>query len=228
MPPENRTRILVVEDDAAILVGLREKLILEGFEVVTAEDGEAAQDRLGAEPPDLMILDLMLPRLDGLSVLRWLRRRNATLPVLILSARGREEEKVAGLKAGADDYLVKPFGLDELLARVEALLRRARGPEEAVTFGEIRVDPARKKVTRKGAEVILSRKELDLLVYLVKNRDRVVSREDILDRVWGHFASSADRAVDYHILNLRKKLEPDPGTPRHILTRHGLGYQLVS
>ena len=224
---QETTHVLVVEDDAAILLGLREKLVLEGYRVSTAEDGEAAQQRLAGDPPDLVILDLMLPKLDGLSVLRWLRKRDAALPVLILSARDREEEKVAGLKAGADDYLVKPFGLEELLARVEALVRRARGPADPFTFGEVTVDPLRRKVMREGAEVILSRKELELLLYLVKHRDRVVSREQILDGVWGHFASSAGRAVDYHVLNLRRKLEVDPGNPRHILTRHGLGYELV-
>jgi len=222
------TRILVVEDDPAILTGLEEKLAIEGYRVKTAADGEAAQDRLAEEAFDLVVLDLMLPKLDGLSVLRWLRKRDRELPVLILSAKGREEDKVAGLKAGADDYLAKPFGLSELLARVEALIRRARGPAEPIAIGPVTFDPVRQRVERNGEAVELSRKELDLLAYLVRNRGRVVSREQILDAVWGHFASSADRAVDYHILNLRKKLEPDPGRPQHIVTRHGLGYELVS
>jgi two-component system response regulator RegX3 len=221
------TRILVVEDDPAILTGLEEKLTLEGYAVQTAADGEAAQDRLAEGSFDLVVLDLMLPRLDGLSVLRWLRKRDRALPVLILSAKGREEDKVAGLRAGADDYLAKPFGLSELLARVEALIRRARGPGEPVAIGSVTYDPVRRRVAlRSGEEVELSRKELDLLAFLVRNRGRVVSREQILDAVWGHFAASAERAVDYHILNLRKKLEPDPGRPKHIVTRHGLGYEL--
>jgi len=221
------TRILVVEDDPAILTGLKEKLTLEGYAVQTAADGEAARDRLAEASFDLVVLDLMLPRLDGLSVLRWLRKRDRELPVLILSAKGREEDKVAGLKAGADDYLAKPFGLGELLARIEALIRRARGPVEPVAIGSITYDPVRRRVElRSGEEVELSRKELDLLAFLVRNRGRVVSREQILDAVWGHFASSAERAVDYHILNLRKKLERDPGRPRYIVTRHGLGYEL--
>jgi two-component system alkaline phosphatase synthesis response regulator PhoP len=194
---------------------------------VVARDGEEARDRLADEPPHLVILDLMLPKLDGLSVLKWLRKRQKELPVLILSARGREEEKVEGLRAGADDYLAKPFGLKELMARIEALLRRTRGPDEPFTFDEVLIDFQRRKVLKKGKEVTLSRKELEILFFLVRHRDRVVSREEILEAVWGYFASSAERAVDFHILNLRRKLEPDPGSPRHILTRHGLGFELI-
>jgi DNA-binding response OmpR family regulator len=223
----SRGRILVVEDDRAILAGLREKLALEGYEVLTALDGEEARERLADERLDLVVLDLMLPKLDGIAVLRWLRRRLPELPVLILSARGREEDKVEGLRAGADDYLQKPFGLKELMARIEALLRRARGPDAPFTFGEVTVDFRRRKVFRAGREVVLSRKELELLFFLARRQDRVVSRDEILDGVWGHLASSAARAVDYHMLNLRRKLEKDPSRPRHLLTRHGLGYQLA-
>jgi DNA-binding response OmpR family regulator len=223
----SKGRILVVEDDPAILLALREKLTLEGYEVIEAADGEAARDRLAEKPPDLVLLDLMLPKLDGLSVLRWLRKHDRELPVLILSAKGREEEKVEGLRAGADDYLAKPFGLKELMARVEALLRRARGPQAPLEIGGIVVDFQRRKVFREGKEIDLSRKELEILLFLARHRDRVVSREEILEAVWGYFASSAERAVDYHILNLRKKIEDDPASPRRIVTRHGLGFQLV-
>ncbi len=223
----SKARILVVEDDPAILEGLKEKLSLEGYEAILARDGEEARDRLSESPLDLVVLDLMLPKLDGLSVLRWLRKKFAELPVLILSAKGREEEKVEGLRAGADDYLAKPFGLKELMARLEALLRRARGPEEPLAFGEVTVDFGRRQVRRGKKEVPLSRKELEVLFYLARHRDRAVSREEIFDAVWGYFAESEARAVDYHILNLRRKLEPDPRAPRHLLTRHGLGYQLA-
>jgi DNA-binding response OmpR family regulator len=219
-------RILVVEDDAAILEALKEKLEIEGYEVSAAEDGEAARDRLAESRPDLVILDLMLPKLDGLSVLRWLRKKDARLPVLIVSAKGREEEKVEGLRAGADDYLAKPFGLKELMARVEALLRRSLG-EGTVKAGGLEIDLARRKVFRKGKEVPLSRKEIEVLLFLARNRDRAVSREEIQSAVWGLFAESDERAVDFHILNLRRKLEDDPARPRHIVTRHGLGFQLV-
>ena len=220
-------RILVVEDDPAILTGLGEKLRMEGYEVVTAADGEEARDRLAAGRLDIVVLDWMLPRLDGLAVLKWLRKHYTRLPVLILSAKGREEEKVEGLRAGADDYLAKPFGLKELMARIEALLRRARGPEKSLTFGEVTVDFTRRRVLRGKREVPVSRKEIEVLFFLAQNSERIVSREEILDAVWGRFAASAERAVDFHILNLRKKLEPDPAAPRYLLTRHGLGYQLV-
>ncbi len=222
----SKGRILVVEDDHAIRTALNEKLSIEGYTVLKAEDGEQARDRLADDTPDLVILDIMLPKLDGLSVLRWLRGLWPTLPVLILSAKGQEEEKVEGLKAGADDYLAKPFGLKELMARIEALLRRVRGPEAPISFGDVTVELGAKKVTRDGQEVVLSRKELELLFFLTRHRDRVVTREDILDGVWGYDAGSTERAVDYHILNLRRKLEKDPSSPTHILTRHGLGYQL--
>lgn len=208
-------------------MGLVEKLQLEGYAVTTAADGEAACERLGGELPELIVLDLMLPKLDGLSVLRWLRKKGMSLPVLILSAKGREEEKVEGLRAGADDYLAKPFGLDELLARIEALLRRARGPMETLAFGDVEIDFVRRRVLRHGAEVALSRKELDLLFFLARRRDRIVTRDEILDAVWGHLAASTARAVDFHIVHLRRKLEADPKSPRHILTRHGFGYQLA-
>ncbi len=223
----SRGRVLVVEDDRAIRIGLREKLTLDGYEIVEAVDGEEARDKLADGPLDLVILDLMLPKLDGLSVLKWLRKSFPDLPVLILSARGREEEKVEGLRAGADDYLAKPFGLKELMARVEALLRRARGPEGSVAFGDVTVDMAARKVLRAGNEVTLSRRELDVLCFLIRRRGRVVSREEIHDAVWGRFAESAERSIDFHILNLRKKLEPDPAEPKHILNRHGLGFELV-
>ena len=224
----SRARILVVEDDPAILAGLREKLRMEGHEVLAVEDGEVALGALADEPFDLVILDLMLPKLDGLSVLRRLRKRSATLPVLILSAKGREDDKVEGLRAGADDYLAKPFGLRELVARIDALLRRARKAVKTLAFGDVRVDVERRKVLVRGREAALSRKELDILLFLARNEGRAVTRAEVLAAVWGHFASSADRAVDFHILNLRRKLEADPEAPRHIVTRYGEGYELVT
>ena len=222
----SRARILVVEDDPGIVAGLREKLRTEGYEVHAALDGEAARDALAAGPLDLVILDLMLPRLDGLSVLRWLRKRTRSLPVLILSAKGREEEKVEGLRAGADDYLAKPFGLRELMARIEALLRRAGGPERTVKLGGVLLDLKSRKVYRGKLEVRLSPKEADILFLLARNPGRTVTREEILEAAWGSWSESATRAVDFHILHLRRKIEPDPANPRYILTRHGAGYEL--
>ena len=220
-------RILVVEDDRAILTALTEKLRLEGYEVSQAKDGEEAQRCLNDAPFDLVVLDLMLPRMDGLTLLRWLRKKRSALPVLIVSAKGREEEKVEGLRAGADDYLAKPFGLKELMARVEALLRRAGGPRRTLTFGDVTVDLDRKKVCRKKEEVPLSSKEIEILIYLGRNLGRSVSRDELLSAIWGCFASSSARSVDFHILNLRKKLEEDPASPRHIVTHHGSGYELI-
>lgn len=217
----------MVEEDEAILAGLVEKLQLEGYHVTSATDGEAARDLLADELPELVVLDSMLPKLDGLSVLRRLRRREASLPVLIPSAKGREEEKIEGLRAGADDYLAKPFGLGKLLARIEGLLRRARRPTEGLSFGDVEIDFVGRRVLRAGREVVLSCKELDLLFFLARRRDRSVTREEILDAVWGHLAASTARAVDFHIVNLRRKLEVDPKTPRYIVTRHDLGSQLA-
>jgi two-component system alkaline phosphatase synthesis response regulator PhoP len=223
----SRARILVVEDDPAIITALTEKLRLEGHEVEEARDGEDARRRLGDEAFDLLVLDLMLPKIDGLTLLRWLRKKTRSLPVLIVSAKGREAEKVEGLRAGADDYLAKPFGVAELLARVEALLRRSRGPAKSFAFGDAILDLERKAITRKGREVPLSPKEMEVLAYLARNAERTVPRDEILTAVWGCFASSGARTVDFHILNLRRKLEPDPDSPKHIVTRHGWGYQLV-
>ena len=222
----SKGRILVVEDDPSTLLGLEEKLRMEDYEVSSAADGEAAREKLADEAFDLMVLDLMLPKLDGLSVLRWVRKRPSALPVLILSAKGREEEKVEGLRAGADDYLAKPFGLKELMARVEALLRRSRGLEKVLSFGDVKVDFQKRKVFRGRREVDLSRKEMDVLFFLARHHDRVVTRDEILSAVWGYFASSAERAVDFHVLNLRRKLERDPSAPRHLVTHHGQGYKL--
>ena len=222
----SRGRIIVVEDDPGILSGLREKLRGEGYEVREAMDGEAARDALAVGPLDLVVLDLMLPRLDGLSVLRWLRRRTRSLPVLILSAKGSEAEKVEGLGAGADDYLAKPFGLRELMARIEALLRRAGGPDRTLTLGSVRLDLKTRKAYRGQREVRLSPKEADILFLLARNSGRTVTREEILEAAWGSWSESATRAVDFHILHLRRKIEPDPANPRYILTRHGSGYEL--
>jgi len=219
--------ILIVEDDAAILTGLRAKLEIDGYLVSTATDGETARRWLEVASPDLLVLDIMLPELDGLSVLRWLRRKDSSLPVLILSARGREEQKVEGLRAGADDYLAKPFGLTELTARLDALLRRARGNDASLRLGSVEIDLERSRVTREGAEVALSKKELALLMFLVRRRNQVLPREMILASVWGDISVSDARSVDYHMVNLRKKLESNPKQPEYLITRHGLGYELV-
>jgi len=220
------TTIAVVEDDPALLLGLEEKLSREGFRVIATADGEEAIERLGKEPPDLVVLDLMLGGIDGFEVCRWLRKRYPRMPILILSAKGREDDKVEGLRTGADDYMTKPFGLRELLARIHALLRRA-GPGGAFSFGKVRVDFEKGCVHVGKEELRLSRIEFELLRFFVRNEGRVLTREEILDGVWGYGEPPAPRTVDFHILVLRRKLEEDPASPRHFLTVPTMGYRFV-
>jgi DNA-binding response OmpR family regulator len=220
-------RILIVEDDEAIRTGLVAKLELDGHVVSAVADGVAAQRAIESWAPDLVLLDLMLPALDGISVLKWLRRRDRKLPVLILSARGREEQKVEGLRAGADDYLAKPFGLDELAARIDALLRRAHPVAETVLAGDLEIDLAAERVRRGGAAVELSPTEWRLLAFLVQHPG-THARERIHLAVWDDPHASDARTVDYHVMHLRRKLEADPADPRHLVTRHGRGYEWVA
>ncbi len=221
--------ILVVEDDADLAFGLGNNLEIEGYQVRVVGDGPAALATLADSRFDLVILDLMIPGLDGLKVLRMLRARHDPTPVLILTARGQEEDKVRGLRLGADDYVTKPFGVLELLARVEALLRRAR-PARAggplVTFGRIEVDAAVRRVRRGVEEVALSPKEFDLLWALAEAEGAVLSRHDLMQRVWGYRATVLSRTVDTHMAELRRKLEEDPAAPRHLVTVRKVGYRL--
>jgi two-component system alkaline phosphatase synthesis response regulator PhoP len=221
------SRVLVVEDNADLAVGLRNNLEIEGYEVEVAVDGGAGLAAARARPPDLVILDLMLPGLDGFRVLKSLRQE-AGPPVLILTARGEEADKVRGLKLGADDYVTKPFGLLELLARVEALLRRGqRGPGARVLrFGRVEVDVGARVVRRGGQVLELAPKELDLLVALLDADGAAVSRLDLLRCVWGYSAAAVTRTVDTHVAELRRKVEDDPSRPRHLLTVRKVGYRL--
>jgi DNA-binding response OmpR family regulator len=219
------TRVLIVEDNADLAYGLRNNLEIEGYEVEVAADGARGLDRARAAPPELLILDLMLPELDGFRVLRALRAEGFAMPVLILTARGEEADKVRGLKLGADDYVTKPFGLLELLARVEALLRRnVRRALDA--FGDVEIDRATRTVTRAGAAVELAPKEYDLLLALFDRDGAVVSRLDLMRRVWGYSDAVVTRTIDTHVAELRRKLEDDPARPRHILTARKVGYRL--
>lgn len=223
-----RGRILVIEDEAALRLALSDRLASEGFEVSTAEDGDSGYERAATEPVDLVILDVMLPGRSGFDVCRDLRRDGIDVPVLMLTARGEVIDRVLGLKLGADDYLVKPFETVELLARVEALLRRARPDTEGGTFafGEVRVDFRRMTVTRAGEPVELSALEFRLLRFLVERRGEVLDRETLLDEVWGYDADVYSRTVDQHVATLRKKIEADPRHPRYLVTVHGAGYKL--
>ncbi|HEX2095445.1 MAG TPA: response regulator transcription factor [Longimicrobiaceae bacterium] len=226
------SRILVVEDNANLAYGLATSLELEGHQVSVAETGPEGLRSAREADPDLIILDLMLPEMDGYRVLKTLREEGASVPVLILTARGEEADKVLGFRLGADDYVTKPFGLLELLARVEALLRRTRpatanGAGEVLRFGTVEVHPGSRLVRREGAEVQLTPKEFDLLMALVRRGGGVASRLELLAEVWGHRAAVMTRTVDMHVAQLRRKLEEDPADPRHIVTVWKAGYRLA-
>lgn len=232
--PLTMPRILIVEDNPDLAYGLRTGLEIEGYEVQLAENGETGLERARAWRPDLVMLDLMLPGMDGYRVLKTLRESGSEVPVLILTARGEEADKVLGFRLGADDYVTKPCGVLELLARVGALLRRSRMSEHKGTvtgdtmerFGAVEINPASRTVTKEGTPVALSPKEFDLLLALVRRRGAVASRVELLREVWGHRVEVMTRTVDIHIAELRRKLEDDPSQPRHILTVWKAGYRL--
>ena len=223
-------RILVVEDNPDLAYGLRNNLEIEGYEVDVVEDGTQGLARARVGGPDLIILDLMLPGMDGYRVLRALRDEGRRMPVLILTARGEEADKVRGLRLGADDYVTKPFGVLELLARVEALLRRTAPPGDGAgppeRFGVIEVIPASRSVLKSGKPVPLTPKEFDLLLALLHRGGAVATRMELLTEVWGYSAAVLSRTVDTHVAELRRKLESDPAAPKHILTVRKAGYRL--
>ena len=225
-----RRRILVVEDEPALVVTLSDRLRSEGHEVEVRTDGDSAFEAARAGSFDLVVLDIALPRRSGLDVCRDLRREGVDTPILMLTARSELTDKVVGLKLGADDYLTKPFEMMELLARVEALLRRSgralAGPG-AYAFGDVRIDFRKAEVWRDGEAVALSALEYKLLAYLIERRGVVLSRDELLDRVWGYDATPTTRTVDVHIASLRQKVESNPAKPRYILTVHGLGYRFA-
>jgi DNA-binding response OmpR family regulator len=221
-----------VEDNPDLAYGLRNNLEIEGYEVDVAADGPSGIARTRSWKPDLMILDLMLPGLDGYRVLRTIRAEGFDHPTLILTARGEESDKVMGFRHGADDYVTKPFGVLELMARVEALLRRAtkqatRSQDGFVRFGEIEVERGSRTVRRRGTSVYLAPLEYELLLALYERNGDVASRHELMRQVWGHQADVVSRTVDTHILELRKKLEDDPARPNHILTVRKAGYRLA-
>ena len=228
-----KARVLVVEDNADLAFGLRNNLEIEGYEVNVAGDGARGLSRALEWRPDVVILDLMLPEMDGFRVLRTLRQRGFDEPVLILTARGEESDKVMGFRQGADDYVTKPFGVLELLARVDVLLRRAARAKnggashaDVSRFGDIEVHRASRIVTRNGSEVSLAPMEYDLLCALLDHKGAVLSRHELMREVWDYDATVVSRTVDTHIVELRRKLESDPARPRHILTVRKAGYRL--
>ena len=222
-------RILIIEDDPAMRVGLQDNLEVEGYQVTTAASLREGREAALLERPDLIVLDLMLPDGDGMSLCRYLRTQGLHQPVIMLTARGEEMDKVLGFEVGADDYVVKPFSLRELLARIYAHLRRTRaaGAQVPVPVGVALADFPRHMLMRDGLPLDVTAKEMDLLRYLVEHRGEVVSRETLLAEVWGHQGEVETRSVDNYIVRLRKKLEPEPAEPRFLITVYGSGYKLV-
>jgi len=223
-------RILLVEDEPGLVLTLSDRLIREGYGVDTTSDGESGLERAAGEAFDLILLDVMLPRLGGFDVLKELRKRNVDTPVIMLTARGQVADKVVGLKLGADDYVTKPFEMMELLARIEAKLRRAPlapHPSEGFQFDGVRVDFRRAEVSRDGQTIDLSAREFQLLKYFVEHRGATLTREELLNEVWGYNSMPSTRTVDVHVAWLRQKIEPNPRHPQFILTVHGMGYKFA-
>jgi two-component system alkaline phosphatase synthesis response regulator PhoP len=223
-------RLLLVEDEPGLVLTLTDRLTREGYHVESSADGESALARATTEAFDLLLLDVMLPRLGGFDLLRDLRKAGIETPVIMLTARGQVVDRVVGLKLGADDYVTKPFEMVELLARVEARLRRAPlkpHPLEGHEFGDIQVDFRRAEVTRAGAPLELSAREFQLLRYFIEHRGATLTREELLNEVWGYNAMPSTRTVDVHVAWLRQKIEPNPRHPQYVLTVHGLGYKFA-
>ncbi|HWC01528.1 MAG TPA: response regulator transcription factor [Methylomirabilota bacterium] len=222
-------RILIVDDEPAMVRGLDDNLRFEGYQTLVAANGREGLDLAFREGPDLVLLDVAMPGMSGWDVLRALRSKGVDIPVVMLTARGEEADRVLGLELGADDYITKPFSLRELLARVRAVLRRP-GPRQRMDvcqFGDVRLHLRARQAFRAGAEVRLTRKEFDLLRYLVEHRGEILTRERLLDEVWGYERFPTTRTVDTHVLRLRQKFERDPERPAHILTVHGQGYRFA-
>ncbi|NNE44269.1 MAG: response regulator transcription factor [Gemmatimonadetes bacterium] len=223
-------RVLIVEDDDSMAVALKDGFTFEGYEVNLARDGEEGLRLARGETWDLVVLDVMLPRMSGYDVCKELRSTGSVLPILMLTARGQEIDKVLGLKLGADDYVTKPFSFLELLARAEALLRRVNGHGNGagdVRFGKCTLHLSKNTAARDGEEMGLSAREYGLLKYLAEHPGQVITRDQLLDAVWGYETAPVTRTVDMHVAKLRKKIEDNPADPRHILTVHGVGYKFV-
>jgi two-component system alkaline phosphatase synthesis response regulator PhoP len=221
--------ILIIDDEAEMVRGLGDNLRFEGYQTMGATNGADGLRLALSEAPDLILLDVMMPQMSGWDVCRELRRKGIDVPVIMLTARGEEVDRVLGLELGADDYVTKPFSLRELLARVRAVLRRPgpRRKAEALAFGDVRIHLRGRQVFKAGQEVRLTRKEFDLLRYLVEHPGEVLTRDRLLEEVWGYERFPTTRTVDAHILRLRQKFEPDPERPAYILTVHGQGYRFA-
>src|SRR5258708_11807099 len=225
-----KTRILIVEDEPAMVAGLRDNFEFEGYDVISADNGATGLERALTDDPDLVVLDVMMPRMSGLDVCKQLKAKRPSVPIIMLTARGQEIDKVVGLELGADDYVTKPFSIRELMARVKAVLRRVsqQAPAaEVYRFSDVEVNIRSNEVRRAGATVEMSGKEFALLAYFVTHPAETLSRDRLLDAVWGYEKYPNTRTVDTHIVHLRQKLEPNPEEPRFILTVHGIGYHFV-
>jgi DNA-binding response OmpR family regulator len=226
-----KKRILIIEDEKDLIKGLKLNLSDEGFDVDWAVNGVEGLRKALEETPDLIILDIMLPEMDGLEVCRELRHKNIGIPIIMLTAKGEEIDKVVGLEIGADDYITKPFSIRELLARIKTQLRHAEKEGKAVpkvySFGDIEIDFAQFKVRRKGKELDFTSLEMEILKYFIAHRGEVVARNDLLDKIWGYESYPTTRTIDNHILKLRKKIEDDPAHPQYILSVYGGGYRFV-
>ena len=223
-------KILIVEDEPAMVAGLRDNFEFEGYQVLSAPDGVAGLERALKDTPDLVILDVMMPRMSGLDVCKQLKLKRPSIPIIMLTARGQEVDKVVGLELGADDYVTKPFSIRELLARVKAVLRRAQAlpsDKDRYAFGDVEVDVRKCQVSRKGKALDFSSKEFDLLKYFLCHSGEAISRDKLLEEVWGYDKFPTTRTVDAHIVRLRQKLEPKPDDPHFFLTVHGVGYKFV-
>ena len=223
------TRVLVVEDDAAILRGLKDNLEAESYEVLTATDGEVGYQLIRDAAPDLVVLDLMLPKLSGYELCKKVRDEGMTTPIVMLTARGEEADRILGLDLGADDYVTKPFSVRELMARIRALLRRTN-PEptalDELRFDDVIVDFRRYEASRGNEKIKMTRKEFGTLRLLAERAGLVVTRQDLLKEVWGHGHEPTTRTIDNHVASLRAKIEKDPSHPKRLLTVHGVGYKL--
>ncbi len=228
-----KEKILVVEDDSSILVGLVDLLETEGYEVCTAQDGKAALRMYATEKPTLILLDLMIPEISGYDVCRQIRKQDEVIPILMLTAKGQEVEKVVGLELGADDYIVKPFGVSELVARIRAHLRRSRTKPlkkdtSTISFGDVVIDPLTYTGKKGETTFSVSARELALLQYFAARDGEVIERFTLLDEIWGIRYEGTTRTLDQHIAKLRRKIEDDPAQPRYIQTVHGVGYRFIS
>ncbi|MBO6793944.1 MAG: response regulator transcription factor [Balneolaceae bacterium] len=229
---DSKGRILLVEDEQGLIMTIQDRLVEERYEVETASDGQTGYEKALADNYDAIILDLMLPKKDGLDICKDLRQQNVETPIIMLTAKGQVVDKVLGLKLGADDYMQKPFEMMELLARIEVQLRKKKQSANSLTkehyaFADVEIDFKSMRVSKSGQEVLLSAKEFQLLRFLVEHSDMILSRDQLLNEVWGYDALPSTRTVDVHIAWLRQKLEPDNRYPKHIVTVHGFGYKFI-